>query len=308
MNLLSRCAMIAATSLLTLTLSISTHAQEMKYKAFTVKTPDGVNISAQEWGNPNGPEIVLIHGFGQSHLSWVRQVNSELAKEFRIITYDMRGHGNSDKPLERDKYQESKYWADEVQAIIDTAKLKRPVLVGWSYGGRVLSDYLKIHGASRLAGLSYVDASSKTDPSFYGTGVVPFIVGMNSTDLATNIASTRKFLRACFEKQPTQDEFEAMLAFNMLVPTQVRMNLGGRSLNIDDIFQKLTIPVLVTQGEKDQLALVAMSKHTASIIPGAKLSIYPGIGHAPFFEDAPRFNTELASFVRDATRAGNSSR
>jgi len=40
--------------------------------SFTVKTPDGVNISAQEWGNPNGKEIVFIHGFMQSHLSWAK--------------------------------------------------------------------------------------------------------------------------------------------------------------------------------------------------------------------------------------------
>ena len=73
-------------------------AQDLKYKPISVKTPDGLTISAQEWGNPAGPEILFIHGFSQSHLSWIRQVNSDLAKEFRIVTYDLRGHGNSDKP------------------------------------------------------------------------------------------------------------------------------------------------------------------------------------------------------------------
>ena len=52
----------------------------MKYKPITVKTPDGLTISAQEWGNPSGPEILFIHGFSQSHLSWMRQVDSDLAK------------------------------------------------------------------------------------------------------------------------------------------------------------------------------------------------------------------------------------
>ena len=63
----------------------------------------------------------------------------------------MRGHGNSDKPLEPQMYKDSKAWANEVQAVIDAAGLKRPVLVGWSYGGRVIGDYLTIHGAARLA-------------------------------------------------------------------------------------------------------------------------------------------------------------
>src|SRR4051812_12355832 len=72
-----------------------------KFRAYSVKTPDGLTIAAQEWGNPNGPEIVFIHGFSQSHLSWIKQVtNSDLAKEFHMVTYDLRGHGNSDKPFE----------------------------------------------------------------------------------------------------------------------------------------------------------------------------------------------------------------
>ena len=49
-------------------------AYSQSYKSFMVRTPDGVNISAQEWGNPNGKEIVFIHGFMQSHLSWSKQL------------------------------------------------------------------------------------------------------------------------------------------------------------------------------------------------------------------------------------------
>ena len=58
------------------TLATSGQAQEQRFKAVSVKTPDGLTISAQEWGNPNGPEILFIHGFSQSHLSWIKQVTS----------------------------------------------------------------------------------------------------------------------------------------------------------------------------------------------------------------------------------------
>src|SRR5215217_1032079 len=94
--------------------------------------------SAQDWGNPNGPEIIFIHGFSQSHLSWIKQVTSELANEFHMVTYDLRGHGNSDKPFEAERYRDSKTWGDELQAVMDATGLKRPVLVGWSYGGRIM--------------------------------------------------------------------------------------------------------------------------------------------------------------------------
>ena len=192
-------------------------AQQTPYKSLVARAPAGVSIAVQDWGNPAGLEILFIHGFSQASLSWTRQTRSELAKEFHIVTYDLRGHGNSDKPLEPEKYKESKGWADEVKAVMETAKLKRPVLVGWSYGVHVIADYLRIHGVAHLAGLNYVDGVTKSDPSFFGDGlkVQPL---MFSEDLATNIAATRQFLRNCFEKQPSQDDFETMLAFNMMVP------------------------------------------------------------------------------------------
>ena len=115
------------------TLATSGLAQGQKFKAVWVKTPDGLTIAAQDWGNPSGPEILFIHGFSQSHLSWIKQVtNGDLAKQFHMVTYDLRGHGNSDKPVEPERYKTSKYWADEVQAVMDATGLERPVLVGWS--------------------------------------------------------------------------------------------------------------------------------------------------------------------------------
>ena len=280
-------------------ISASDEAREKKYKPLVVRAPDGVKIEAQEWGNPAGSEILFIHGFSQASMSWQRQVEGDLAKEFRLVTYDLRGHGNSDKPLEPEKYKESKAWADEVQAIINAANFKRPVLVGWSYGGHVIADYLKIHGAAGLAGLNYVDAVTKSDRSFYGDGlkVQPL---MSSGDLAINIAATRTFLRNCFENQPSQDDFETMLAFNMMVPPKVRANMGGRPLSMDETLKALNLPVLVTHGATDKLALVAAARHTAATIPGAKLSVYDRVGHAPFWEDTARFNAELSAFVRAA--------
>jgi non-heme chloroperoxidase len=276
-------------------------AQEMKNKPLNVTTPDGLTISAQEYGNPNGPGIVFIHGFSQSHLSWMRQTDSDLTKEFHIVTYDLRGHGNSDKPLEAARYRDSKAWGDEVQAVIDAAGLKRPVLVGWSYAGRVISDYVATHGAGGISGIDFVDASIKFIPEYVGENLKNLPL-MASEDMLTNINATRVFLHGCFSKQPSAEDFEIMLAFNMMVPPKVRAGLGGRPLDATEIMSKLTIPVLVSHGAEDKNAKVETAKYTASVIPGAKLSIYDGIGHSPFYEDAPRFNSELAALVRTANK------
>ena len=273
----------------------------LKYKRISVKTPDGLTISAQEWGNPAGPEILFIHGFSQSNLSWMRQVDSDLAKEFRIITYDLRGHGNSDKPEDPARYRDGKAWADEVQAVMDAAGLKRPVLVGWSYAGRVISDYVTYRGPDKLSGINFVDASIKFIPEFIGDNLKNLPI-MGSEDLATNIAATREFVHGCFSKQPSAEDYEIMLAFNMMVPPKVRNGLGSRPLDATAVMSKLKIPVLVTHGAEDRNAKVGTAEYTAKTIPGAKLSIYQGIGHAPFYEDSARFNAELAAFVREANK------
>ena len=63
--------------------AVPTMAQDKKFKQVWVKTSDGLTISAQDWGNPSGPEIVFLHGFSQNHLSWIKQVTGDLANDFQ---------------------------------------------------------------------------------------------------------------------------------------------------------------------------------------------------------------------------------
>jgi non-heme chloroperoxidase len=276
-----------------------------KYKPLSVKTPDGLTIQAQIWGNSAGPEILFIHGFSQSYLSWIKQTGSDLPETFRIVTYDLRGHGGSDKPLDAKYYQDEKAWADEVAAVIQAAGLKRPVVVAWSYGGRVIGNYLKFYGGAHLAGLDLVDIRTKTGVPAWDGGVIRKTTApMISPDVATNIAGTEEFVRGVtFTPLSTQD-FEQALAYNMVVPIEVRAAMRGGSNSAVDftgVFKKLKVPVLVTHGEKDDLIKLDAARYTASVVPGAKLSIYDNVGHAPFLEQPGRFNRELREFVLKAT-------
>ena len=103
----------------------------------TVQGGGGLRLHVRKWGRPDGPPILLIHGISASHLCWARQYQSKLAKEFRLVAYDLRGHGMSQAPLEPEHYTNAKLWADDVAAIIQQLGLERPVLVGWSYGGYI---------------------------------------------------------------------------------------------------------------------------------------------------------------------------
>ncbi|WP_149538381.1 alpha/beta fold hydrolase [Siccirubricoccus phaeus] len=281
-------------------------AAEFGYRRHMVRTPDGLDIAAYEYGNPEGQPILLIHGYQQAALSWARQTGDPaLAREFRLVAYDIRGHGMSAKPEDDRYYKPGQVWADEVKAVIDQLRLARPVLVGWSYGGRIMGDYLNAHGHAAIGGMNWVAAtSSVADTARFGRAlrwIAPATGG--SPDPATAIAATIAFLHACFEQAPGAADFQTMLAFNMMVPRHVRLGLGGRPLEIEARLQALDIPVLVTHGLHDRVSDVSMGRYTASVVPNARLSVYDDAGHSPFWEDTPRFNRELAELARSVRRA-----
>ena len=271
-------------------------------RTFTVRTPDGVSIAAQEWGNPDGPEILLIHGFSQSHLSWSRQFRSELAQSFRLITYDIRGHGGSDKPLDEAFYRDPRRWAAEVKGLLETAKLKKPVLLGWSYGGRIIAEFLMEYGDKDIAGINFVSAFLKVDNQTRGPAT-PAVWKMTSENLTENIENTRAFLQFCTARPLPPDELQMMLAYNMLVPARIRGYMLNRPEPYEEALKKTTVPVLVSHGLEDRVALVAVARYAASVISHARTSYYDSVGHMPFWEDTPRFNRELAEFVVQANKS-----
>ena len=272
------------------------------YRTASVTSPDGVRLAVYEWGDPSGPEILFMHGFSQSALAWRRQMESPTLARFRGVAWDLRGHGGSAKPLDREYYADGKRWADEVLAVIDGMGLLRPTVVAWSYAGSILAEYLVRHGHSRLAAIDFVGAATQAGADLFGPVLRTNMAGMIAEDLAANIAATRAFVYGCFAHLPSRDELETVVAYNMIVPPQVRAAMTGRVFDADAAFARLDIPVLVTHGSDDKVVTPEMGRGTAARIPGAQVSIYNGIGHSPFREAAERFDRELAALVDTAQR------
>src|ERR1700749_1564646 len=97
----------------------------------------GLTIPARAWGNTKGSPLLFIHGWSQSDLCWLNQVSGDLADTSRIVTFDLRGHGLSEKPPGPEYYADGQLWADDLAAVIDQTGLEQPILVSWSYGGDV---------------------------------------------------------------------------------------------------------------------------------------------------------------------------
>lgn len=278
--------------------------QSGRMQVHTVQGGGGLRLHVREWGNADGPPILFIHGWSQNHLCWAKQYESALADEFRLVAYDLRGHGMSEAPLEAGHYTDGRLWADDVAAIVDQLQLERFVLVGWSYGSFVIADYVRAHGQERIAAINFVEGVVKLGEAAFGTfigpGFLEHFVGATADDLPTNLQVMRSFVRTCLVKPVSADDFETAVCWNVVVPAQVRAHLAARALDDDDVLRVLEVPLLVTQGRSDTVVLPAMAEHILAVCPTAEPSWYDGVGHVPHLEEPERFNRELAELTRRA--------
>ncbi len=271
-------------------------------KVHEVRGGGGLRLHVREWGRADGPPIVFIHGLSQSHLCWAKQYESALAEEFRLVAYDLRGHGMSDAPLEPEHYADGALWADDVAAVIEQLRLDRPVLVGWSYGGFIICDYLRAHGQDRIAAIDFVAGGVKLGEAAFGTLIGPSFLDnfadLTADDLPTNIRGVRGLVRAFPAKPLPPDDVETLLCAGMTVPARIRANLGARQIDGDDVLRTLEVPLLVTQGRADTVVLPAMAEHVLATCPTAEPSWYDGVGHTAHLDQPERFNRELATLTR----------
>lgn len=268
-------------------------------QSHTVTGGGGTDIHVVEAGDPDGQAILFIHGYTQSHLSWLRQLESDLADGFRLVALDNRGHGQSAKP--NDAYADSGLWADDIHSVIETLELEQPVLVGWSYGGLVISDYLEKYGDDHIAGINLVGAISKLGTedatAVIGSDFIDRIPGFEATDVEESVAALETFLNDCMYEAPSTEDLRFMLGFNVVVPPHVRTSLHSRTVTHDDDLRAIEKPVLITHGEADTIVLPDAATEHAELIATSGTSFYKDVGHSPFWEAPERFNRELREFV-----------
>jgi len=273
-------------------------------KSHKITGGGGVQLHVVEVGNSQGPPILYLHGLSQCWLQWGRQLNSDLAQDYRLVAMDMRGHGLSDKPVQR--YDDSRLWADDVDAVIETLGLDHPLLCGWSYGPLVILDYIRYFGEERIGGIHFVgtvtklgsqDAMAVLTPEF-----LDLVPGFFSTEVAESVRSLDGLLRHCFAWEPKAEDLFLMLGYNVSVPPFVRQALLSRSINNDDLLPKIRKPVLISHGAGDAIVKPSVvSQHKASI-PHAEVHMPEGVGHAVFWDDAANFNQRQRQFCQGLRR------
>ncbi len=266
-------------------------------KQYSITAPDGVKLAVQESGNPDGLPIVFIHGLLGSHLNWEKQISdAQLQQRYRLITFDMRGHGLSDKPEQESAYRDGKRWADDLRAVINQIHANKPLLVGWSLGGAVITNYLAAYGDGNISGAIYVDGVVELNPTLIPAHDV--YGAMTASDLKTHLDGERAFLQLCFYQQPDRTTFERLLANAALAAWPMQRAVPTMTIALEKGVKNVRVPLLFIYGEHDALVNPAASlARVKRINSRIQTQMFADSGHAPFIEEPARFNRTLATFA-----------
>lgn len=269
-------------------------------RTYTVDSPDGTRISVQEAGNAQGQPIIFIHGLLGSHLSWEKQISSPELQRYRLITFDMRGHGMSDKPDQAEAYRDGRRWADDLSAVIAGSGAQQPVLVGWSLGAAVITNYLSAYTDAQIAGALYVGGviELKQDQLVAQPQVYE---AMASSDLRTHLDGERRFVALCFATPPDDTMLQRTTAIAAMASGTMQGAVPEMTIASTEGLGSMHKPLLLIYGERDSLVQPdASTARAKALYPRATMKLYPTSGHSPFFEEAARFNRDLSSFVEAA--------
>ncbi|USX50498.1 alpha/beta fold hydrolase [Lentzea sp. HUAS12] len=249
-----------------------------------VTAAGGGRLAVRESGPAGAPAVVLLHGWAQTGAVWD-------LPGFRTYAVDLRGHGESD---DFGDYRDSAHWAADIEAVL--GHTGPATLVGWSYGGLVVTDYLRFHGTAGINALVFVSAITEIGRGRPGGETGP-VMRAALPGAITDDAVLAAFCRAMAPGLPASTVGELTAAATS-VSHKVRGELFRRDVGSADVLKAVDVPTLVVHGTQDEVVAPAAAEYSAALIPGAELSLYPDTAHAPFLERPERFAAELLRVAR----------
>ena len=220
-----------------------------------------------------GEPVILLHGgLGNSNY-WGNQV-PELAKHYKVIVMDSRGHGRSTRNEEPYGYD---LMASDVVGLLDYLKIDKTALVGWSDGG-ILGLDIALHHPERLTKLFAFAANTNPDE----------VKDISKSDV----------FNAYIER--AGKEYEALSAtpteFGAFVDQIAKMWATQPNWTADDM-KKITVPTWIVDGDRDEAIKRENTEFMADNIPGAGLLILPNVSHFAFLQDPKQFTDAVLHFM-----------
>jgi pimeloyl-ACP methyl ester carboxylesterase len=273
-----------------------------------VVVDDGVGREVVEQGS--GPTLLLVHGFGGAKEDFADQVEA-LAASYHVVTFDHRGHGESDGPSDASAYSLDRLTADTV-AVADAVGAERFRLLGHSMGGMIARRLVLAH-PERVDALVLMDTSPGPVPGIDGEllemgAVIALNEGM--PELKRIMDEFQPLGTPAYEKlmaeRPGYREFNDR-KWETLSP-MMWATMGREIRDQPDQLAALaavTCPTLVIVGVQDE-PFVDVSRAMADTIAGAELVVIPDAGHSPQFENPDAWLTALERFLARVDRQDES--
>lgn len=276
---------------------------DVRLRIGMVQSVDGAGIAYREF-LPHAPlgTLLLVHGWGQSSLSWGDELLTRLAATGQhVIAIDLRGHGYSTSGSEQ---WPERVWAHDLDAVLAHCHYAHNItLVGWSYGGVVVTEFLRYtqHTVNAV-----VLCGAITSINADGNSVIP--TGRFAHDACSEVASTAitallgagssMFTTAAGAAQ------QRLCGSALLTPPHIRRALLNYRSDNEAFLPQIAIPILVLHGSEDKAVPVQIATWHASAIPGARLHTLPRVGHVPFVEAPEEFVSALHKFIQEVSWEG----
>ncbi len=254
---------------------------------------NGVRLAYDDRGA--GTPIVFLHAFPLNRTMWAAQ-ESTLSQRFRVITVDLRGHGESDAPLWR--YTLDQY-ADDVNALLDHLSIQRAVMAGLSMGGYVLFAMYRRH-SDRIRGLIFADTRAEADQPAQATWRFNLAqkVHQEGPKAVADEMVPKLLSPSTVQKNPALVERVRAIILSTPISGIVGdlMAIAERP-DSTPLLKTITLPTLVLVGDQDRLTTPEENRCLADGIPGARLEIIPGAGHLSNMEQPEFFNQAVSAFM-----------
>ena len=246
---------------------------------------DGVQLYYEVHGE--GPALILTHGYSATSQMWAGQIEP-LAPHFTVVTWDMRGHGQSDYPDDPGAYSEAATVAD-MAALLDAVGAKDAVVGGLSLGGYMSLAFHATH-PERTRALLIVD----TGPGYKN----------DQAREGWNANALRRAER--YEADGLGDLSKASAEVRLArhrdasgLARAARGMLTQRNARVIESLPGVAVPSLVVVGA-DDTPFLAASDYMAAKIPGAKKVVIPDAGHSANIDQPALFNAALLGFLKSA--------
>jgi 3-oxoadipate enol-lactonase len=265
-----------------------------------ITTSDGVGLAVEVAGA--GPGLVLVHGFGGAKEDFADHVPA-LARDHTVVIFDHRGHGESDKPTDRNAYSVDRL-ATDILEVADACGLERFRLLGHSMGGMVGRN-VPLREPARVEAFIMMDTSPGPIPGFDPTlmdaaAEVAFTRGKDALkellDLVP-VLETPAYQRT-LEERPGYREFTEKKWDDLseIMWGAMAVALAYQSDDLAALAATVDCPTLVIVGAQDK-PFLEPSQQMADAIEGAQLVIIPDAGHSPQFENPPAWIDALQRFL-----------